>query len=46
MSFVADAKQAQNWHAQYGMSMFFIASEHSWMRNGARSDAQAVHAIK
>jgi hypothetical protein len=27
------------------LTMFFIASEHSWLRNGANQDAKGVHAI-
>jgi hypothetical protein len=45
MSFVPDAKKAQDWHSEYGLTMFFIASEHSWLRNGANQDAKGVHAI-
>ncbi|MBT8455972.1 MAG: aldolase [Rhodobacteraceae bacterium] len=45
MTFVPDAAKAAEW-AQYGLTMFFIASEHSWMRKGAAADAEGVHAIK
>ena len=45
MSFVPDAKKAQDWHSEYGLTMFFIASEHSWLRTGANQDAKGVHSI-
>ncbi|MCF6445162.1 HpcH/HpaI aldolase/citrate lyase family protein [Nereida sp. MMG025] len=44
MSWVPNAQKAQEWSA-YGMSMFFIGSEHAWMLNGARADAAGVHEI-
>ena len=46
MSFVPDATKAKEWHAAYGLTMFFIASEHSWMRNGANFAASGIHKIK
>ena len=45
MSFVPNAKKARDWHKAYGLTMFFIASEHSWLRNGANQDAKGVHDI-
>tara|TARA_B100001057_G_C22626829_1_gene862804 strand:+ start:215 stop:958 length:744 start_codon:yes stop_codon:yes gene_type:complete len=45
MSFVPNAQKAQDWHKAYGLTMFFIASEHSWLRNGANQDAKGVHNI-
>ena len=44
VSFVANARKAQDWSA-YGMSCFFISSEHSWMRAGATAEARGVHEI-
>ncbi|WP_439122460.1 HpcH/HpaI aldolase family protein [Marivita sp.] len=44
VSWVANAQKAQEW-SQYGMSCFFISSEHSWMRAGATAEARGVHEI-
>lgn len=44
VSWVANAQKAQDW-SQYGMSCFFISSEHSWMRAGATAEARGVHEI-
>ncbi|MCL3883516.1 aldolase/citrate lyase family protein [Marivita sp. GX14005] len=44
VSWVANAQKARDW-ARYGMSCFFIASEHSWMRAGATAEARGVHEI-
>ena len=44
MSFVPDAAKAKEW-AAFGLTMFFIASEHSWMLAGAREAAKGVHEI-
>ena len=46
MSFVPDAAKAKEWHSAYGLTMFFIASEHSWIRSGANSAASGIHEIK
>ncbi len=45
MSFVPNAQKAQDWHKAYGLTMFFIASDHSWLRAGASQDAKGVHDI-
>lgn len=45
MTFVPNAAKAQDWAKAYGLTMFFIASEHAWMRAGATADAKGVHAI-
>jgi 2-keto-3-deoxy-L-rhamnonate aldolase RhmA len=42
VTFVADAAKAKELQ-KYGLSVFFVASEHSWMLNGARTVAQGVH---
>lgn len=44
MSFVPNAVKAADW-VKYGMTMFFIGSEHSWMLNGARADAVGIHGL-
>lgn len=44
VSWVANAQKAQEWSA-YGMSCFFISSEHSWMRAAATAEARGVHEI-
>ncbi|WP_377507174.1 HpcH/HpaI aldolase/citrate lyase family protein [Octadecabacter sp. R77987] len=44
VSWVPDGAKAQEW-AAYGMNVFVVASEHTWMRQGAASAAAAVHAI-
>ena len=45
MTFVGNAAGAEKVR-QYGVSMFFIASEHSWMRAGANADAKGIHALE
>lgn len=44
MTFVPNADAAAKL-TQYGLTMFFIASEHSWMRNGATADANGIHGL-
>ena len=44
VSWVANAQKAQEWSA-YGMSCFFISSEHAWVRSGATAEARGVHEI-
>ena len=44
VSWVANAQRAQDWSA-YGMSCFFISSEHAWMRTAATAEARGVHEI-
>lgn len=44
VSWVANAQKAQEW-SSYGMSCFFISSEHAWMRAGATAEARGVHEI-
>jgi 2-keto-3-deoxy-L-rhamnonate aldolase RhmA len=45
VSWVPDAARAAEW-ASYGMTVFVLASEHTWMRAGASAAARGVHAIK
>ena len=42
MTFVANAEGAAKLRA-HGLTMFFIASEHSWMRAGASAEARGIH---
>ncbi|NRA98679.1 MAG: aldolase [Rhodobacteraceae bacterium] len=44
MSFVPNAEAAKAWRA-HGMTMFYIASEHSWMLNGAKAAAAGIKAL-
>lgn len=44
MTFVGNATQAESL-AHHGLTMFFIASEHSWMRAGAAAEAMGIHKI-
>lgn len=44
VSWVANAQRAQDWSA-YGMSCFFISSEHAWMRAAATAEARGIHEI-
>lgn len=44
MTFVGNATQAESL-AHHGLTMFFIASEHSWMRSGAAAEAMGIHKI-
>jgi hypothetical protein len=32
-------------HADYGVSVFFIASEHTWMLQGARREVAGIREI-
>lgn len=45
MTFTPNAEKAAEWQ-RYGFTMFFVASEHSWMIAGARTVATGIHAIK
>lgn len=45
MTFTPTAEKAAEWQ-RFGFTMFFVASEHTWMLNGARAVASGVHAIK
>lgn len=42
VTFVPDAAKAREWAEDYGFTMFFVASEHSWMRAGAAAVAQGI----
>ena len=45
MSFVPDAATGKEWHAAYSLTMFFIGSEHSWIRSGANVAASGIQEI-
>lgn len=45
VSWVPDAAKAADWQ-QYGMTAYVVASEHTWMRQGAMATAKGVHALK
>lgn len=45
MSFVANVEKAQEW-AGYGMTMFFMASEQSWIMSGGKACAEGIHGLK
>lgn len=45
MSFVPDASKAEDWRG-YGMSLFFVASEHAFMLSSAKSAASGIHALR
>ena len=44
-SFIADADQAKSWAEDYGVNMFFVGSEHSFMRNKANEISLRVKEI-
>jgi len=44
VSFVPNAAKAKEWQ-KYGLSVFFVGSEHAWMLSGARAVAEGVHAL-
>ena len=44
MTFVANAAKAAEWK-KYGLTMFFIGSDHNWMLQGANADADGVHSL-
>ncbi|MDG4648124.1 aldolase/citrate lyase family protein [Roseibacterium sp. SDUM158017] len=45
MTFVADAARARALHAEHGVTVFFIASEHVWMLQGAREAVAGIRDI-
>lgn len=44
VTFVPTPAKAEEWK-QYGLTMFFVAAEHSWMLNGAREAAKGIKAL-
>lgn len=45
VSWVPDAQTAARWRADYGMSVFVVASDHAWLRAGAMQVADGIAAI-
>jgi len=45
MSFVGTVEQAAEWREKYGLTVFFVASEHNWLRAGAAAVAKGVHKL-
>ena len=45
MSFVGTVEQAAEWHVKYGLTVFFVDSEHNWLRAGATAVAKGVHKL-
>lgn len=45
VSFTVNEHVAQDWARDYGVQVFFVGSEQSWMRAGANQVARGVHAI-
>lgn len=45
-SFVGDASQAGSWAEKYDVNMFFVGSEHSFIRNKADEIAAHIKAIQ
>ena len=43
--FIGDADQAKSWAEDYGVNMFFVGSEHSFMRNKANEISLRVKEI-
>jgi hypothetical protein len=44
MTFTPDVDKAAAWRA-HGFSVFFVASEHAWMVQGARAVAAGIKAL-
>ncbi len=42
MTFVPDAAKARALHAEHGVSVFFVASEHAWILQGARREIAGI----
>ena len=45
VSFVPNPEKAREWSQDYGITMFFISSEHNWLRDTANAVADKVHKI-
>lgn len=45
MTFVPDAAKARALHAEHGVSVFFVASEHAWILQGARREMAGIRDI-
>ena len=44
-SWVATTQAMSDWHEKYGVNMFFVSSEHAWMRSAAKEIAQTAQAL-
>lgn len=42
VTFVPDAAKGLEWAEKYGFTMFFVASEHTWLRAGATAVAEGL----
>jgi 2-keto-3-deoxy-L-rhamnonate aldolase RhmA len=45
MTFVPNAEAARTMHAEHGVSVFFIASEHTWIVQGTRREVAGIREI-
>jgi len=45
MTFVPNAARAAEW-AKYGLTMFFVASEQSWIIQGAAAEVRGIHDLR
>ena len=45
VSFVSSPEKAREWSQDFGITMFFISSEHNWLRDPANAVADKVHKI-
>ena len=45
VSFVPNPEKAHEWNKDFGVTVFFIASEHNWLRDTANSVADKNHEI-
>ena len=45
VSFVPSPEKAREWMQDFGITMFFISSEHNWLRDAANAVADKVHEI-
>ena len=45
VSFVPSPEKALEWSKDFGITMFFISSEHNWLRDTANAVADKVHEI-
>ena len=45
VSFVPNPEKAHEWNKDFGVTMFFIGSEHNWLRDTANAVADKTHEI-
>ncbi len=41
-SYIGTAEAASAWHEKFGVQIFFVASEHNWMRSVANATAATI----